>query len=160
MATPSSNPAPSRQIPPLKLMVPTRPTLSQTKSKVPLRHSHTQLGETSIHSMNSTASYVILDNQYTVDVFSNTSLLTNIHQSWSTLQLSYNSGTVPITLVGDLQWYGTVWYHPKGTTDILSIARLKNIYRVTYNSMKGDFFTVHKEKIFTRQLLDYHQGLY
>ena len=36
----------------------------------------------------------------------------------------------------------------------------EKIYRVTYNRMRGDCFTVHKVNIFTRQLLDYPRGIY
>ena len=57
--------------------------------------------------------YFLLDHQYMVYLFINTSLLTNIHQALHILIISCNSGTVPVTLVRDLKRYGIVWLHPK-----------------------------------------------
>ena len=78
------------------------------------------------------------------DLFSTASLITNIHQSLQTLHLGCNAGKVPITLVVNLKIYGTVWYYPKVIANILSLAGVKNIYRITYNSTRGDYFMVHK----------------
>ena len=63
--------------------------------------------------------YVLLDNQSTVGIFSDASLLTNIRHAWQTIWLSCNSGTAPITLVKDIEGYGTVWFHPEGIANIL-----------------------------------------
>ena len=60
------------------------------------------------------------------------------------LRLQCNSGTVPITLVRDLEGYGTVWYHHKCITNILYPTRVKHIYHITYDSTKVKYFTFHK----------------
>ena len=90
--------------------------------------------------------YVLLYNQSTVVVLSNTPLLTNICQYLQTLRFSCNSGTFPITLVGDLKGCGIVWFHPKSITNILYLTRINDIYHVTYYSSRGNSFKIYKEK--------------
>ena len=104
--------------------------------------------------------YFLLYNQSTVDVFRNTSLLAKNHQSGRNLHLIWNYGTVPITLVGDIEGYGTVWNHTKGINNTLSLAWAINIYRITYNSKKGNSFKVNKEDGITRRFVESTQGLY
>ena len=89
--------------------------------------------------------YVLIDNQSMVDVSRNASLLTNIHQAWKTQCISFNDGAVPITLVGDLKGYRKVCYPPKGITHILSLAWVKNLYRATYDIMRGKFHGQQRE---------------
>ena len=79
-----------------------------------------------------------------VGLFRNASLVTNICQSLQTLHLGCNAGKVTITLVVNFKIYGTVGYYPKVIANILSLAGVKNIYRITYNSTRGDYFMVHK----------------
>ena len=64
---------------------------------------------------------VLLDNQSTVDLFCNSSLLTKISQARQTLHISCNAGIVPISMFGFLKVYGTVWFHPEGIINILSL---------------------------------------
>ena len=46
--------------------------------------------------------------------------------------------------VGDFPGYGTVWFHPDGIANILSLARFKENYSVTFDSLKGNKFVVDK----------------
>jgi hypothetical protein len=55
-----------------------------------------------------------------------------------------NAGVTSTDLIGDLPGYGTVWYHPKGIANILLWSRVKSRYRVTYDSLNGNEFSVHK----------------
>ena len=88
--------------------------------------------------------WVLLDNQSTVDVFFNESLLENICDSVSSLDLHCNAGMATVNKVGDFPGYGTVWFHPGGIANILSLARVKEKNRVTFDSLKGNQFVVHK----------------
>ena len=88
--------------------------------------------------------WILLDNQSTVDVFQNRKLLRNIRENSTYMDIHCNAGIVSTNLVGDLPGYGTVWYHPKGIANILSLSRLKEKYRVTYDSENGNDFIVHK----------------
>ena len=66
--------------------------------------------------------WVLLDNQTTVDVFCNVDLLDNICPAENTLDIRSNSGTTSTSYQGDLPGYGTVWYHPEGIANILSLS--------------------------------------
>ena len=55
-------------------------------------------------------SWILLDSQSIVDVFSNPKFLTNIKESKHVLTLYCNAGKVSVTHKGDLRGYGTVWH--------------------------------------------------
>ena len=57
-------------------------------------------------------SWILLDNQSTVDVFHNPSLLVNIRESRKHMDIHCNAGVTSTNMVGDLPGYGTVWHHP------------------------------------------------
>ena len=48
-------------------------------------------------------------------------------------------------MVGDLSGYGTVWYHPTGIANILSLSRAIKIFTITYVSANGNEFRMHKK---------------
>ena len=48
-------------------------------------------------------------------------------------------------MVGDLPGYGTVWYHPTGIANILSLSRAIKIFTITYDSANGNQSRMHKE---------------
>ena len=54
-------------------------------------------------------SWILLDSQSTVDVFSNPKLLSNIRDAKRSLTLYCNAGKAIINKKGDLKGYGTVW---------------------------------------------------
>ena len=65
-------------------------------------------------------SWILLDNQSTVNVFYNAGLLRNIREGEAHMDIHCNAGVTSTNMVGDLPGYGTVWYHPKGIANILS----------------------------------------
>jgi hypothetical protein len=81
--------------------------------------------------------WILLDNQSIVDVFYNERLLKNIRKADSFMDIHCNAGVTSTNLVGDLPGYGEVWYHPSGIANILSLARVKNRHRVTFDSTDG-----------------------
>ena len=69
-------------------------------------------------------SWILLDNQSTVDVFHNKNLLRNVRKSNTSLNIHCNAGVATTNMIGDLKGYGTVWYHPRGIANILSLSRV------------------------------------
>ena len=57
--------------------------------------------------------WILLDSQSTVDVFSNPSLQLNIRDTNKSLVLYCNAGKAIINKKGDLKKYGTVWFYPR-----------------------------------------------
>jgi len=88
--------------------------------------------------------WILLDSQSTVDVFSNLRLLTNIRNSKTTLTLHCNPGKAIVTQKGDLKGYRTVWYYPEGIANILSLHKVQEKYKITYDSSTMAGFVVHK----------------
>jgi len=66
--------------------------------------------------------WIQLDSQSTVDEFSNKKFLTNIHVAKRSLALCCNDRKAIITNSGDMKDYGTVWFHPEGIANLLSLS--------------------------------------
>jgi len=49
-----------------------------------------------------------------------------------------------VTKKGDLKDYVTVWFHPDGIANILSLNNVKKKYKVTFDSELNDSFVVQK----------------
>ena len=106
-------------------------------------------------------SWILLDNQSTLDVFSNSKLLLNVRKSDKTMNIHSTGGVSHTDMVGDLPGYGTVWYQPRGIANILSLARLRTQgYVITYSSENGNEFTVTKKDGTARIFKQSDKGLY
>ena len=87
--------------------------------------------------------WILLDNQSTVDVFTNRRPLKNIRRSNKNMFIHCTAGVAKTNLIGVLPGYGTVWYHPNGIANILSLSKVKEKYRVTFDSDINSQFMVH-----------------
>lgn len=85
-----------------------------------------------------------LDNMYSVDVFGNSRLLESIETVEKGVRTIYNTGTVLVKKKVYLNDDGRVWYHPQAINNILSLSKVQKIFRVTYDSRKGNYSMVHK----------------
>ena len=72
-------------------------------------------------------------------------LLKDIHESDTTLRIRCNAGVKTTKFRGHLSGYGWVWYYPEGIANILSLSRVRERYRVTFDSAMDNCFHVHKE---------------
>ena len=73
--------------------------------------------------------WILLDNQSTMDVFTNQRLLKNIRRSKKRhVHSLYRWCGQKTNLIRDLPGYGTVWYHPNGIANILSLSKVKGKY--------------------------------
>ena len=104
--------------------------------------------------------WTLLDNQSTVDVFSNPAFLMQIHQVSKGLRIFSTGGSTTTDWIGLLPNYGWVWFHPKGIANILSLAKVKNKFRVTYDSSVDNLFHVHLSDTRKRSFKESSKGLY
>ena len=91
------------------------------------------------------SSWILLDNQSTIDVFYNKALLTNIRKVPTKMNIHCNAGISTTNMVGDLAGYGTVWYHKNGIANILSLAKVSREHSVKFDSANGNKFEVKKK---------------
>ena len=104
--------------------------------------------------------WILLDSQSTVSIFSNRRLLRNIRKANGWMHIHCNAGITRTNLVGDLCGYGTVWYHPDGIANILSLAEVRKRFHVTYDSSQQNEFVVHKPDGTTKRFVQSHRGLF
>jgi hypothetical protein len=76
------------------------------------------------------------------------------------MQIHCNAGVTTTNQIGDLQGYGTVWYHPEVIATILFLARVKEKYRVTFDSEDVNTFMVHKSDGTQRRFRQSDRGLH
>ena len=104
-----------------------------------------QFSQIQAHSIPKT--WILLDNQSTIDVFQNKDMLNNIRKSEFRMDIHCNAGVASTNMIGDFPGYGTVWYHPRGIANILSLARIvEKGYQVKYDSASDNIFTVNNPK--------------
>ena len=103
--------------------------------------------------------WVLLDNQPTIDVFVNRRLLRNIRRIGQYMYIHCTPGVTRTNLVGELPRYGTVWFHPDGIANILSLSRVKTKYQITFDNDENNEFMVHKPDGSTRNFKESSHGL-
>ena len=89
---------------------------------------------------------VLLDSESTVYAFCNDNLLERVWATDEVMTLLGNGGVMSTNQMASIRNLDTrdpVWYHPEYITNILSLAKIKEQYRVTYDSERGGAFVVH-----------------
>ena len=80
--------------------------------------------------------WILLDSESTVSIFRNGRLLKNIRESENPkgLRVYGNGGSQDAHLVGDLPGFGPVWYNPQSLANILLLAEVRKLCRVTMDT--------------------------
>ena len=86
---------------------------------------------------------MILDSGSSTDLFCNPKLLQDIGPAAKNEVLHTNAGPIQVTEQGTLPTYGTVPFMEDGVTNIMSLAKLTDRYRVTFDSAVDNAFYVH-----------------
>jgi hypothetical protein len=76
------------------------------------------------------------------------------------MDIHCNAGVTSTNLVCNLLGCGTLCYNPNGITNILSLNKVKARFRVTYGSLDGNVFTVHKDDRTTQTFQHLACGLF
>ena len=118
-------------------------------------HSLTTESSTTIPS-----TWLLLDNQSTIDVFCNGALLSNIKQSGRSMSIHCNAGVKTTDQTGCFPGYGEVWYHPTGIANILSLSRVRqNGFSVSYDDQRN-VFIIKKPNGGSHEFTQSEKGLY
>ncbi len=104
--------------------------------------------------------WVLLDSQSTVSVFKNRKLLTNIRNSTSKLRVHTNGGTQLSTQMGYVRNFGNVWYNPHSLANILSMAEVRKVCRITMDTSVEAAMHVHRKDGTIMKFEEYRSGLY
>ena len=97
-----------------------------------------------------------------MNIFSNPRFLNNIREcnDKQGLRIHTNGGPQDTHMVGDLPGFGTVWYNPASIANILSLAAVRKICRITMDTEHEPAIIVHKRNGGTMKFTESDTGLY
>ena len=104
--------------------------------------------------------WVLLDSQSTMSVFNNPRYLTNIRRSTSMMTVITNGGFQSSTQIGEIANFGTVWYNPDSIANILSLAEVRKVCRVTMDTAVEPAICVHRANGKIMKFIEFSSGLY
>ena len=96
----------------------------------------------------------------TVDLFCDPRMLTDIRKPPQPMNIQCNTGFKKVTHVGHLAGYGEVWFDPDEVANILSLGRVSQKYKVTYDSEGNEGFILHLPRGSKRYFKQTDRGLY
>jgi len=104
--------------------------------------------------------WILLDNQSTCSVFNNPDLLSDIRYSDVSLRVHTNGGIQVSNMIGTLKNFGEVWYNPNSLANIISMASVCRLCRVTMDSSKENCINVYRQDGSIMKFQQYENGLY
>ena len=84
--------------------------------------------------------WLLLDSESSINIISNSSMVTNIQRSPNTIILHCNTGSRQVECTTDLNGYARVWYDPKEISNIPSLYHSTRKYRVAFDSKEVNCF--------------------
>ena len=121
---------------------------------VPRQHLFTQ-GASGIP-----ASWILLDSQSTVSIFVSESLVENVRPCDAVLELHTNGGLQLTQHIAEYPGFGTVWFNPHGLANILSLAAVRRVRRVTMDTDIEPAILVHRPDGTVLRFVEFQSGLY
>ena len=112
------------------------------------------------HSHRIDPAWILLDSQSTISVFNNPAMIQNIRDSGRTLRAITNGGYQDSSQIGDFPNLGEVWFNPSSIANILSLADVCKVCRVTMDSDKTPSINVHRKDGSIMQFVEHPSGLY
>ena len=91
--------------------------------------------------------WLLLDSQASINIISNPAMVTNIrtHPDGRVITVNCNAGSIQVDTIADMPGYGTVWFHPNGIANCLSLALVSDKFRVTLDTGMDQAFYVHTD---------------
>ena len=106
-------------------------------------------------------SWILLDSQSTTSIFKTRSMLKNIRKcSGQPLRMNTNGGQLICDMVGDIPNFGTVWFCENSLANILSMAAVRKVCRVTMDTAVEACMNVHRKDGSIMKFTEYRSGLY
>ena len=104
--------------------------------------------------------WILLDSQSTISVFCNPTMLSNIRKSTHVLRAITNGGHQDSCTIGNFPNLGEVWYNKKSIANILSLADVRRVCRVTMDSSVEPAIHVHRLDGTVMKFTEHASGLY
>ena len=104
--------------------------------------------------------WLLLDNQSTCHVFRDKNRLAGVHVPGWKAVIRSNGGINQVTEKGRFGPFEEVWHDPASLFNILSLAKLRQTHRVTFDSAKENAFVVHCEDGTQIRFVMSDEGLY
>jgi hypothetical protein len=124
-------------------------------------HMNDTITHTPAHMIN--PNWILLDSKSTVSIFSNKKFLPNVRHCGTkqALRVHSNGGFQDTHMIRDLPGFGPpVWYKKGSLANILSIAAIRKICRVTMDTLAEATIIVHKHNGNQMKFLESKTGLY
>jgi hypothetical protein len=104
--------------------------------------------------------WILLDSQSTISVFRNPNMLTNIRPSERTLRALTNGGYQDSNMVGTFPNLGEVWYNEASIANILSLAAVRKVCRITMDTTEESAMKVHRLDGTIMNFVEHECGLF
>jgi hypothetical protein len=161
------NPQPTSSSTPAPAPSTTAGTTRTGKSALQLGFSLSQIGVSFAQTQHHFADgipphFILLDSDSTFSIFNNPDFLHDIHDVVEPLTLHTNGGGAQISSqMGTLPGFGLVWFNPDSIANILSLAEVRRLRRVTMDTDTRPAFYVHRIDGQSPLVFDEHpSGLY